>query len=332
MAVAKAAAHAAEQTEREFQAEINHAVAETEAEIFDEATGAQPLDNDGDTSLEAMGEGLEGEVLEGEVLDDDDHAAEALPGEDADGEFDEPEADAQTLEMQDADHPARGEDGQRHAIEEQNATLRAQLATLEARFNDLHTRLTGQGRQARSQPSEPAKPDMFANPEAYEKWLVDRATRDVLTRFQEHRQAEHAQQVDVSLAHAARGERGFEFTAAYQALTALDADNPSHRALVHDIYNAPDPARALFDWWEDNGGPQFRERILAQLVPRDQRQGYQQRGGLRQGQRAQPRYEYRAGQSLPSLNGAAGSNSQRVSNPEFLDNTDASVFDFATRR
>jgi hypothetical protein len=134
-----------------------------------------------------------------------------LEGEVSDGEFDEPEADAQTLEMQDADHPARGEDGQRHAIEEQNATLRAQLSTLEARFNDLHTRLTGQGRQARSPCSEPAKPDMFANPEAYEKWLVDRATRDVQTRFQEHRQAEHAQQVDVSLAHAARGERGLCF-------------------------------------------------------------------------------------------------------------------------
>ena len=91
-------------------------------EIFDEATGAQPLDNDGDTSLEAMG-GLEGEVLEGEVLDDYDHAAAAMPGEDAetDVEFGEPETDAQMLEMQDADHPARGEDGQRRAIEEQNA-------------------------------------------------------------------------------------------------------------------------------------------------------------------------------------------------------------------
>jgi hypothetical protein len=337
MAVAKAAAQAAEQSEREFQAEINHAVGETEAEIFDEATGAQPLENDGDSSLGAMREGREGEVLDGEGLADEHdaatlHAAETEP----DGISEHDDADAQTFEIQDNNHQARDEEAdKRRAIEAQNATLRTQLSTLEARFNDLHARLTAQGQSqtGASRPSEPAKPDMFADPEAYEKWLVDRATRDVLTRFQEHQQAEHAQRVDLSLAHAARSERGFEFTAAYQALTALDAHNPDHRAVVHDIYTAPDPARALFDWWEDNGGPQFRERILAQLVPREQRQqGYQQRGGMRQGQRIQPRHEYRAGQSLPSLNGAAGSNAQRVSNPEFLDNTDASVFDFATRR
>src|SRR5260370_22618064 len=45
---------------------INQMVADTEREIWDEATGTDPLDLDGDTSLETMGEGLEGEELEAE--------------------------------------------------------------------------------------------------------------------------------------------------------------------------------------------------------------------------------------------------------------------------
>ena len=43
-----------ERTEREFQLDVNAAVANTETEIFDDALGDEPLDNDGDTSLEEM--------------------------------------------------------------------------------------------------------------------------------------------------------------------------------------------------------------------------------------------------------------------------------------
>ena len=321
MAVAKPAAPAAEQTEREFQAEINHAVAETESEIFGDATGDAPLDNDGDTSLEAVGDAM------GVVAEEEEGGATIADGA-------EPFADATDADGSD---PPRDEGETPPAVEAQNATLRTQLSTLEARFNDLQARLSGQGQQqprpAEGEASEPGKPDMFANPDAYEKWLVDRATRDTFALLRQQQQSDDASRVGRSLANAARSERGFEFSAAYNALTALDPRNPDHQALVHGIYNAPDPGGALFDWWDENGGPQFRQQILAQLVPRDQReqQGHrQQRGGA--ARTVQPRYEYRTGQSLPSLNSAAGSNSQRISQPEFLDNTDASVFDFATRR
>jgi hypothetical protein len=326
MAVARAAAQAAEQSERAFQTDLNNAVAETEAEIFEEATGAEPLDNDGDQSLEAMGEGLEGEVLD-DMEDDTDGDAEP-DEEDIDGESEDETPAIEARGDQRPDIPPavlRAEKEKRRAFEEQNATLRQQLSTLEARFNDLNTRL-GQGQQQTAPKADqrgPEKPDIFAEPEAYERWLLDRATSDALTRLREQQEVQQLQRVNVSLDEAARGERSFEFPAAYGALRQLDPQNPQHQAIARAIYNAPDPAEALFNWWDQNGGPQFREQILARLVP--------QRGG-RQGQRMQPRHEFRQGQSLPSLNSASGSNSQRVNNPEFLDNSDASVFEFATRR
>jgi hypothetical protein len=344
MAVARAAAQAAEQTEREFQTDLNHAVAETEAEIFDEATGSEPLENDADSSLEAMGDGLEGEVLDEADTEDDadaDAALEAAEDEDEDaGEPDDGgEQDVRFTEVPPGVH--RQEKERRRAVETENSTLREQLAAMGGRFDALAAQLTaltrGQPQQQtheQQQQQQPDKPDMFAEPERYEQWLLNRATSDALTRVWEARQAEHAQHVNQSLEQAARGERAFEFTAAYNALGSLDPRNPQHQAQVRAIYGAPDTAQALFDWWDQNGGPQFREQILTQLMPQRQR-GYGQRPGQAQGQqqdRVQPRHEFRPGQSLPSLNGAAGSNSQRVTNPEFLDNTDASVFDFATRR
>jgi hypothetical protein len=339
MAVARAAAQAAEQTERELQTDLNHAVAETEAEIFDEATGSEPLDNDADSSLEAMGDGLEGEVLaEGETEDDADTAVEAADAEDEDEEAGGDEQDGGEQDIRFTEVPPgvhRQEKERRRAVETENSTLREQLAAMGGRFDQMAAQLTaltrGQPQQQtneQQQQQAPEKPDMFAEPERYEQWLLNRATSDAVTRFQEQRQAEHAQHVNQSLEQAARGERAFEFTAAYNALGSLDPRNPQHQAQVRAIYGAPDTAKALFDWWDQNGGPQFREQILTQLIPQRQRgngQGQQQ-------DRVQPRHEFRPGQSLPSLNGAAGSNSQRVTNPEFLDNTDASVFDFATRR
>jgi len=323
MAAADAAALAAEQTEREFQADINEAVAATEAEIFGEATGVEPADNDGDTSLEAMGQGLEGEVLEGEVLE-----GEVLEGEVVESEVLREDGgnnnDAALSAPEAETEGASDADGAR-AIEEQNATLRMQLATLEARYNDLNARVAGQAQRPRQAgPTEAGRPDMFSHPEAYERWLLERATRDAVNHLQQQQQAERVAHVDQSFARATRGERGFEFGPAYAALASLDAGNPEHRALVRGICEAPDPARALLDWWDDNGGPQFRERILAQIAPR------MHRGS--QGERAQPRYAFRSAQSLPSLNGATGSNAQRVHDPEMDNNSDASVFDFATRR
>src|SRR5882762_6218041 len=120
MAVARAAAQAAEQTERELQTDLNHAVAETEAEIFDEATGSEPLDNDADSSLEAMGDGLEGEVL-AQTESEDDAAVEAADAEDEDAggdEEDRGEQDVRFTEVPPGVH--RQEKERRRAVETEN--------------------------------------------------------------------------------------------------------------------------------------------------------------------------------------------------------------------
>ena len=71
-------ARADELSERELNAEINAAMAGTEMEVWDDALGSEPLDNDGDRELEEQGDGLEGEQLDesDEPGDDDGEAAD----------------------------------------------------------------------------------------------------------------------------------------------------------------------------------------------------------------------------------------------------------------
>jgi hypothetical protein len=74
--MAKAPQRVTEQSERESMADVNSAIAHTEDEIFNEALDEAELDNDGDTELEEMGEGLEGEHLDEE---DEEEADEQEP-------------------------------------------------------------------------------------------------------------------------------------------------------------------------------------------------------------------------------------------------------------
>jgi len=316
MARTKAAAEPAELIEQEFQSDVVDGLANTESEIFADATQGEPRDTGARAARAPTGEAPEGDGL------DDEAAASTMDGEVGATDTTPPRAD-------DRDS---GDNKDRSAVGQSNA-LYHQLAALEARFNDLDARLGGQGRQPGppdGQQTGSEKPDMFANPELYEQWLLGRATRDALIQLQAHQHADYAQRVDHNLAQASRGDRGFEFAAAYRALVSLDANKRDHQALVHRIYNAPDPSSALLEWWDQNDGPQFREQILAQLSASGRRTGA--RNEPRGEPRLEFRHEIRPGQTLPSLNGAAGSNSRGIGNPEFLDNSDASVFDFATRR
>jgi hypothetical protein len=356
MAVARPAARpAAEETsEREYQATLNRAVEDTENEIFAEALGEDELDNDGDTTLEDMGEGLEGEVEETEP-EGEDGAEESDGTEDEDGDG-EPEAaegdDAETETDADEQRDERGrfrgqqddrrippgrlreEANSRRAAEERASTLERQLAELNGRFSELSARVNAPGPKQAMQEPKP-KPDMFADPEKYEQWVLEQAEHRAETKleqrfqsFEQRQQAASAQRVDNALADAARGSRSFEFGAAYNALTSLDPRDPQARNVVGRIYNAADPEKALWDWWEQNGGPEYRERILEQLTPREQREA--QRQGTRP--QGQPRHVIRPGRSLPSLNAATGSNRQQIADPEMYDGSEESVFRYGSRR
>lgn len=347
MAVKPPAAPAAEMSERDYQNTINRAVQDTEEEIFSDALGTDELDNDGDTSLEDMGEGLEGEVEETEPEEEADEEEQAEAEE---GEGDEPETDEAEAEEGEEQEPERDERGrfqrqddrrippgrlrqeadQRRAAEERANTLERQLAEMNGRLAELSARQNASQPKPQQQ-ERPPKPDMFSDPEGYERWVLEEAERradDRLQRgfaqFEQRQQQMSAQRVDQSLAEAASGPRGFEFSAAYGALTRLSPNDPAARATVARIYNSNDPAAALFDWWENNGGPEYRDQILQQLMPQQPRQ--------RMAPQNQPRHVIRPPQRLPSLNSATGSNRQQTADPEMLDGSEAGIFAYGSRR
>lgn len=357
MAVARPAARpAAEETsEREYQATLNRAVEDTETEIFSEALGEDELDNDGDTSLEEMGEGLEGEVEEtdpdGEEGDEEGDEAEGEEGDEpetAEGDDAEGEEAAED-EQRDQRGRFRGQQDERRippgrlreeatarrAAEQEAATLRQQLAEMNGRLTEISARVNAPPPKQAQQEPKP-KPDMFADPDKYEQWVLEQAEARAEAKldqrfqsFEQRQQAVSAQRVDNALAEAATGPRSFEFGAAYSALTSLNPRDPQARNVVGRIYNAADPEKALWDWWEQNGGQDYRDRILEQLSPREQRAAQRQEGARPQGQ---PRHVIRPGRSLPSLNAATGSNRQQIADPEMLDGSDESIFRFGARR
>lgn len=364
-----------EQSDRDLNTDINAAIAGTEDEIFRDALDSDLDDNDGDRSLEETGDGLEGEVLdeddinvedtEGPEADEDDEDDEGDDEDEAedDEEVDEADEDEDEDEGEETDEePRRDQRGRfdkqqpriptsrlREAtektrqVEQERDQYRTQVTTLEARFNDLLQRVnSGQvGPPANTAPqAAPVKPDMFSDPEGYERWVIGQAEERAQARVNQaladrdrQQQEQVNSRVDQSFNEAARGPRSFEFQPAYNALTSLNPKDPQAQKLVRGIFNSPDPKEALFAWWDENGGEDFRDNIARQLGFKAEPQRRQRRddGGDRE-VRQQVRHEIRPARTLRSLNSASGGNSNRVSDPDMLDGSEGSVFDYATRR
>src|ERR1700683_738684 len=103
-----------ERTEREFALDVNTAVANTEGEIAAFAFGEEEPDNDADTSLEQMGDGLEGGDLEDDAEDESETGDEQLDDEtlaagDEEAEDDELDDQQPQRQQQDDRQPRRGE-------------------------------------------------------------------------------------------------------------------------------------------------------------------------------------------------------------------------------
>lgn len=349
-----------ERTEREFQLDVNQAVANTEAEVFDAATGDEELENDGDTSLEEMGEGLEGDDLDEDEDEAEEETAEA-DKVDADAEEDE-EADEEQDETVAADEaeeeepqrdergrfeeqerpdrreiPLRAERERRRQAEERAERVERDYAELRGRLDEIARRQNAPPPPVEQKQSE--RPDMFADPEGYDRWRQerdDRRTQELVNQaigaFQQFQQQQQRARVDANLELAARGERGWEFGAAYVKLKNVidrDPNNPAVQAIRRRIEDSPDPARELFAWWDENGGPEYREQVLTQLMP------HQDRGNSRQ-RSTQPRHVTQLPESMrrnpPSLNSARGGQRHEIADPEMMDDSDDSVFRFAARR
>jgi hypothetical protein len=350
-----------EAQERETNLLINDAIRDTEAEIFADALGTEELDNDGDTSLEAMGDGLEGEDLDEDDTEETDEETDApeVRAEGAEGDEEEDEVEAE---------PARGEDGRfqrqdeprgvpsarlreeseaKRQAQAESAQLRADLAAMAQRLQGLEAGLQAPrpAPQQQAQPVVRPKPDMFSDPEGYEAWVLERAEEKAQAVFQqgiravEQRQQQQFQSaVDQNLAAHANGPRSFEFQAAYRTLTSQNPRDPQAQATVRRILSSSDPGEAMFQWWDQNGGEDYRAQLreqlherLAQLGEQPQRQSRQERAPRQQ--QSQPRQVFRGPQrAVPSLNGATGANSSRVNDPDELDGSEAAIFRYGTQR
>lgn len=130
--------------------------------------------------------------------------------------------------------------------------LKAAREETEKRFSELNAKFEGftlanrQQQQPKPEPAKvetPPKPDMFADPEGYDKWVQDRVTERIAATEQKFESI----LVERSMA-SAHGLHKEAFEKAYQAVTALDRSDPSARATVQRIWKSPDPGAALMNW------------------------------------------------------------------------------------
>jgi len=347
----------AERADREENANVNEAIARTDSEVFTDALGDEPLDDEAGTELEEMGEGLEGEELE-------EDEAEAEPEVEAkpEGEEETPEGEAEAEGEEAAEDEAPQPPPQQEQRPEPPSipprVLRAvrdqareREDALQAQLRDLQMRLDNLSRQPPPQPQaapQPAPapqqaPDMFADPDGYRNWVLGEAERRAEAKFNERfAQQQAMQQRDMemrlndSLAQTASGPRSYEFNVAYRDLTSLDR-TPENSALVRRLVAQPDPGQAILEWWEQTSNPdyieyhrdQVRQFYAQQAQPR--RAGPNGRVPLQNGSRQpqQVRHEVR----LPrSLSEASGGRSQHISDAEMSDGSEESVFAYGARR
>jgi hypothetical protein len=302
------------------------AIAGTEQEIFDEATGQEEAENNGDHSLEEMDDDIPGETEEGEDEPDEESPDGEAEDDDEEGE----ELDAASEEDGEEPEPTRSEDRgripssrlreeteRRRAIEQERDTLRAQLAAFQ-----VH-----QQQRPQPQQEQPAKPDIWSDPEA---WAADQRAQ-IAQEFT-------ARHVNAALAEA-HEQHGDEFVAAYRQLTSLNPADPVARATVQRIWDAPNPGKAIMRWHgeqqilrEVGGDPSaYKQRVAKEIMsdPEFRRQLVEEmRGEATRGDGGRPRTTTR----LPkSLNGASGGGSIRAADPELYNDSDASAFAFAMK-
>ena len=345
------------------------AVAATETEIFRSAMDqAEPEDADeGDKSVEEMGEGLEGqheaEVAEDEAEGEEDAEADADGEEDrerdADGRF---KATDQKAPVEQGDDKGRmvprsrltEETNKRREIEEaakvERERFQTELQATNRRLDELLARSTA------SQPAQPAKveapaeakakPDMFTDPEGYEKWVLDQA-RSMATGEAANVFTQRFVEASMADAHDAHGD---EFVKAYEDLTGInpvtqqvvrqvDKSDPVIRAEVARVLSAPNPGRALMTRYRQQAavremGPdpaKYRERVQTETreaLMKDPEFRKQMLADLRaeaaNADNGRPRSVTRFPKSLTDVSGGQSAQSR---DPSASDNSEEGIFE-----
>lgn len=297
-----------EEQERELYGE---AIRQTDQEIFDDALNRTPDDNDGDNDLEQMDDD-DAPTGDEDDADPDEEGDEPAESEEGDGEGEEGEGDEPEPEPQDRHNVPPGRlreaTAARRAAEAERDAALARNREIEVRLQNLER---SGNRQQGQQQAPPQRPDMFSDPEGWEKTVRSEIENTITTRY-----------VNASLSEA-HEEHGEKFQQAFQALTSLDPRDPTNRATVEQIYNSPNPGRSVMRWHQrqqvlrDVGSdPQaYRNKVAQELMqdPEFRQQFLENmRGDAMNGNRGQPRTRVR----LPaSLNGASGGEGHRSRDP-----------------
>jgi hypothetical protein len=355
----------AEQAERAENADINEAIARTDSEVFTDALGDEPLEDDAGTELEDMGDGLEGDELEEEEAEEPQPEGEQQAGaagdqegaQQAEGEENAAGDDAET--GGDGGQPLPQADQRPppsippRVLREAREQWRTEAEELRAQNRDLQMRLDNLVRQPAPQPQPPPQtqqrasqpPDQFADPAGHDAWLLEEGERRAEARFEARwQQQQQLQQRDMEtrlnegLASMASGPRSYEFNVAYRDLVSLNK-TPENAALVRRLVANPETAgQAILDWWETTSNPDYIEyhrdvvrQTYSTPAGRPQRNGFPRQNGSRipvQNRQA-PRHEVR----LPrSLSEATGGRSQHVNDPDMFDGAEDSIFAYGARR
>lgn len=253
---------------------LRDAIIGTEKEIFGDAFGKDEvtLDETGDRSLEAIGDGLEGQHEpddEDETEDEQEASEQGTEGEGAEGEHTAKDGDAEPKpgdRQQDSQGrvPAgrlREQTEARRAAEAERDALKAQIeaektasqkaiADLNAKFEGVLAAIQ-RGQQPAPKPAEPPKPevppDLFENPQAFAEYIVRQNDAKIAAMQQQVR----AERINMSM-EMARSRHGETFDAAFTALRSLDPSIPDNRALVQSLTNQPNPGEAVVTWHKRN--------------------------------------------------------------------------------
>ena len=337
---------------------LRDAIIGTEKEIFGDAFAKDDLtlDETGDRSLEAMGEGLEGqrEPDEDEAEDEASEEETLAKSDDTKAETQvetKVETDAKAEDRQDdrgrvppgrlrAEAEARrAAEAERDAIKAERETERQQAAAHMAALETQNAAILAalQRGQAPAPKAEEAKPDvppdLFEKPQEFAEYVARQA--DV--RIQAVQKQMEDMRINTSMENA-RARHGETFDAAFTAIRKLDPNNPDNRALVQRFIAQPNPGDAMVQWHKRNevlrevgeDPASYKARIAEETRkalasdPEFRKQLLaEMRGDAETGDGGRPRAVTR----LPgSLARAAGGNSRAPNDNEQFDDSDNSVF------
>ena len=344
---------------------LRDAIIGTENEIFGDAFGKEEmiLDETGDRSLEAMGDGLEGQIEPPDDEDDDgesdlgpddtepEEEGEARLPEDAktDGK---PEVKAETEEaprehqgrvpagrLREEAERARAAIAERDRIkvelaEKETASQKA-IADLNAKFEALAAMQRQPNAPKQEQKAPETPPDLFEDPNAF----VEHIKRDFQQQIEELKTQHHRERLNQSI-ESAKARHGDVFDAAWKALTSAPR-TPENAELVRRMELSPNPGEALVTWHRRNEtlrevgddpeaykarlAEDARKSLMADPEFRKQLLA-EMRGEAMTGDNGRPRTETR----LPkSLNKAPGGNGRAPNDLEMFDGSERATFDSA---